>query len=152
MLNKLRCHAHFQFSYYLIQVVDIKSHNDWQGRSRSVGFRSQLIWIYTFCKDTDYLGSAEPGLIFLCTSNILQGTIKMQVNPCPAEPGYTLPLQTMYIQISWLLKKPTDLDLHCLHLSMWIWINNLNQVIWLAENWRWDWPLNLFSMTRVKIN
>ena len=32
------------------------------------------------------------------------------------------------------LKKPTDLDLHCLPLSMWIYINNLDQVIWLAEN------------------
>ena len=39
-------------------------------------------------------------------------------NPSPAEPGYTLPLQTVYIQISWLLKKPTDLNLHCLPLSM----------------------------------
>ena len=31
-------------------------------------------------------------------------------NPCPAEPGCTLPLQTV--------KKPTDLDLHCLPLRM----------------------------------
>ena len=31
-------------------------------------------------------------------------------------------------------EKPTDLDLHCLPLSMWIYINNLDQVIWLAEN------------------
>ena len=31
-------------------------------------------------------------------------------------------------------QKPTDLDLHCLPLSMWIYINNLDQVIWLAEN------------------
>ena len=23
-------------------------------------------------------------------------------NPCPAKPGYILPLQTVYIQISWL--------------------------------------------------
>ena len=31
------------------------------------------------------------------------------LNPGPAEPGYDLPLQTVYIQISWLLKKkPTD--------------------------------------------
>ena len=56
------------------------------------------------------------------------------INPCPAEPGYTLPLQTVQIQISWLLKKPTDLDLHCLPFSMRIYINNLNQVTWLAEN------------------
>ena len=56
-----------------------------------------------------------------------------RINPCPAEPGYTLPLQTVLIKISWLLKKPTDLDLHCLPLSMWIYSKNLDQVIWLAE-------------------
>ena len=56
------------------------------------------------------------------------------INSSPAEPGYVLPLQTVQIQISWLLKKPTDLDLHCLSLSMWIYINKLDQVIWLAEN------------------
>ena len=43
---------------------------------------------------------------------------KLLFNPCPAEPGCILPLQTVQIQISWLLKKPTDLDLHCLPLSM----------------------------------
>ena len=32
------------------------------------------------------------------------------LNPGPAEPGYALSLQTVQIQISWLLKKPTDLD------------------------------------------
>ena len=37
-------------------------------------------------------------------------------NPGPPEPGYSLPLQTVLIQISWLPKKPTDLDLHCLSL------------------------------------
>ena len=34
----------------------------------------------------------------------------------------------------WLLKKPTDLDPHCLPLCLWIYNNNLDQVIWLAEN------------------
>ena len=42
----------------------------------------------------------------------------LRVNPCPADPVFTLPLQTVQIQISWLLKKPTDLDLHCLPLRM----------------------------------
>ena len=55
-------------------------------------------------------------------------------NPCPAEPGYTLPLQTVWIQIGWLLKKPAYLDLHCLPLIIWIYSNNPNQVIWFAEN------------------
>ena len=57
-----------------------------------------------------------------------------KVNPCPVEPGYTLSLQTVQIQISWLLKKPTDLDLHYLQLSMWIYSKNPDQVIWLAES------------------
>ena len=46
-------------------------------------------------------------------------------------------------------KKPTDLDLHCLPLSMWIYSNNSDQVIWLAENKTWAWHLNLFSRERV---
>ena len=37
----------------------------------------------------------------------------------------------------------------CLSLNMWIYINSLDQVNWLVENWKWMWHLNLFSMTRV---
>ena len=55
-------------------------------------------------------------------------------NSGPAEPGYALPLQTVYIQISWLLQKPTDLDVHCLSFSMWIFIRSLDQVMWLADS------------------
>ena len=32
-----------------------------------------------------------------------------------------------------LAPKPTDLNLHYLSFSMWICVNNLDQVIWLAE-------------------
>ena len=56
------------------------------------------------------------------------------LNPSPAEPGCTMFLQTVKIQINWLLKKPTDLDLHYLTLSMWIYSNNPDQASWLAEN------------------
>ena len=35
--------------------------------------------------------------------------ILLQFNPCPAEPRYTLPLQTVQIQISWLLLDPDQL-------------------------------------------
>ena len=56
------------------------------------------------------------------------------VNPSPAEPRYILLLQIVQIQISWLLQRPNDLDLHCLPFSIWICINNVDQVIWLAEN------------------
>ena len=44
-----------------------------------------------------------------------------------------LSFATLRIQISWLLKKQTDLDLRFLSLNMWI-LNGLVQVIWLAEN------------------
>ena len=57
-----------------------------------------------------------------------------KINPGPAEPWYTLFLQTVQIQISWLLKKPFDLDLHCLSFSLVNCISNLDQVICLAEN------------------
>ena len=55
----------------------------------------------------------------------------LNLNPRPAE--YILLLQTVQIQISWLLKKPTDLDLHCLSSSVWIYSNNPYQVIWKLE-------------------
>ena len=48
-----------------------------------------------------------------------------------------MPLQTVQIQISWLLKKPTDLDLHCLSclsFSMWICIvdSGIKRSDWLT--------------------
>ena len=43
------------------------------------------------------------------------------------------PAFAVEIQVSWL-KKPTDLDLHCLPFSMRIYINSLDQEIWLADN------------------
>ena len=65
--------------------------------------------------------------------------IHVILNPTPAEPGYALSSQTVYIQVSWLLKKPTDL--HCLPFSIWICINNLAQVNGLAENQKRVWHL-----------
>ena len=40
-------------------------------------------------------------------------------------------------------------DIHCLSLSIQIYVNNLNQVILLSENSKWTWYLNLFSRTWV---
>ena len=67
LLNKLRCHTYFQFSANQITwsslLIQIHILNGKQCRSRSVGFfRSQLIWIYTVCKDRVYPGSAGLGL------------------------------------------------------------------------------------------
>ena len=73
-------------------------------------------------------------LVNSMTSKISYYVQICSVNPCQAEPRYALPLQIVMIQISWLLMKPIDLDLHCLALSMWTCINNLDQVIGLAEN------------------
>ena len=49
------CHAEY------INILNGK-----QCRSRSVGFRSQLIWIYTVCKGRVYPGLTGHGLILYC--------------------------------------------------------------------------------------
>ena len=46
--------------------------------------------------------------------NVLIFSTKLYLNPGPSEPQYALHLQTVQIQIGWLLKKPADLELHCL--------------------------------------
>ena len=38
-----------------------------------------------------------------CVNALQKLTFGKEINPCPAEPEYTLPLQTVHIQISWLL-------------------------------------------------
>ena len=50
---------------YLIQIIDRNSHTEWQTVQIQISFflRSQLIWIYTVCKDRIYPGSAGLGLI-----------------------------------------------------------------------------------------
>ena len=52
----------FSQSGYLVQIVDINLHTEWQ--TVQIQFRSQLIWIYTVCKGRVYPGSAEQGLTF----------------------------------------------------------------------------------------
>ena len=56
----------FSPSDYLIQVVDINSHTQWQTvQIQIIGFFwSQLIWIYIVCKGRVYPGSARKGLNF----------------------------------------------------------------------------------------
>ena len=41
----------------------------------------------------------------------------------------------------------TCLNKQCLSFNMWISIKNPDQVIWLAENWKWAWQLHLFKIT-----
>ena len=54
----------FSQSDYLIQIVDINSHNEWQTVQIQISWllRSKLIWIYTVCKGRVYPGSAGQGL------------------------------------------------------------------------------------------
>ena len=64
----------------MIRIVAINSHililNGKQCRSRSVGFfRSQLIWIYTVCKDSVYPGSAGQRLRRLFSHPVLLKTM-----------------------------------------------------------------------------
>ena len=72
--------------------------------------------------DPDQTEQSDLGLHVHCWSR----QICPNINPCPAEPGQVLLLKTVKIQISWLLKKPTDLDLHYLSFSMQIYINILD--------------------------
>ena len=67
----------------------------------------------TICMEYQGLfsGKNKKNIINLSSAEFVHRVVK--VNPCPAEPGYTLSLQTVCTQISWL-QKPTDLDLHCL--------------------------------------
>ena len=76
---------------------------------------SFLNGIYKKCKISDFTS------LFQCISIAralwrylnIQPAEQADINPYPAEPGYTPPLQTVYIP-----KKPTDQDLHCLSLRM----------------------------------
>ena len=63
-----------------------------------------------------FSGKNKKNITNLYSAELAKRVVK--INPCPAEPRYTLPWQTVYIQISWLLKKPNALDLYCLPLSM----------------------------------
>ena len=62
------------------------------------------------------------------------------INTCPAEPKNVLLLQTVYIQISWLLKKPTDLDLHCVIKYV-----NLDQQPWSSNMIGWKLEVDVAS-------
>ena len=86
MLNKLRYRAHFSYSAKQITwsrlLMQMYKVNDKQCRSRSVGFRSQLIWIYTICKDRTYTVSAGQGFIsseYHCTrTHHFRNTVRWQ--------------------------------------------------------------------------
>ena len=54
----------FSQSDYLIQIVDVNLHTEWQTVQIQISWllRSQLIWINTVCKGNVYPGSAGQGL------------------------------------------------------------------------------------------
>ena len=54
------------------------------------------------------------------------------INPGPVEPRYALPLQI--VEPDQLASEETNWSGPALFVIMWICINNLDQVIWLAEN------------------
>ena len=49
-----------------------------QCRSRSVGFFSQLIWIYSVCNGRIYLGSAGQGLMMFCIVFLRQQHVQLR--------------------------------------------------------------------------
>ena len=58
--------SNFSQSDYLIQIVDINSHTEWQTVQIQI---SWVLQIYTVCKGRTYPGSAGQGLIL----NLLNG-------------------------------------------------------------------------------
>ena len=118
----------------------------------------RLIWVRTVCQlpiSIQFQLQLQQQLLVSIYTVLIRPSKhscgQCRLNPCPAELGYTLPLQTLDPH-QLAFKKPTDLDLHCLPFSMWIHINNLDQVIWLAEKSKKAWHRNLFSRTKVKVD
>ena len=60
----------------------------------------------------------ESQTLFVCVCVFVEGMRRDMEEREISRDKSQLPLQKVKIQISWLLKKPTDLDLHCLSLSM----------------------------------
>ena len=55
-------------SDYLIQIIDINLHTEWQ--TVQIQIRNQLIWVCTVCKDRVYPGSAGQGLRYMWHNRI----------------------------------------------------------------------------------
>ena len=155
MLNKLRCHAHFQFSANQITwsrlLIKIHVLNGIQNRSRSVGFfRSQLIWIYTVCKGLVYLGSAGHGLRAIplksnrddrCYCFISSLGTLLQVIFCRCLLSVAHLLAFHIFKISWLTWNLAD------------WVTCRSKIAKIVLNWyprcqpAWKSILNYFSWT-----
>ena len=135
MLNKLRCHPHFQFSDNQITwsrlLIQIYIFNGKECRSRSVGFfRSQLIWIYTVCKDRTYPGSAGLGTINRYTltgkytrlaideSVLLLSNYKLAPNVSNSCPVFLNCLHSMEFLWTFLFAEITWLIVFALHTSL----------------------------------
>ena len=79
--------------------------------------------IYVFLEKSEKLEyfkylSAYSSYLEPCILDLWVHSHRCLFSTVPAESRYALPLLTVLIQISWLLKKPTDQDLHCLSLSV----------------------------------
>ena len=85
LLNKLI----FSQADHLILIVAINSHTWWQTVQIQISWllRSQLIWIYTVCKDRVYEGSAGQGLSLALGVNLKKtskkGPYMAQIIPIP---------------------------------------------------------------------
>ena len=97
------------------------------------------------CSNDDPFISRKPwpvGLLFMAnwwklSQNYIYHKIFL-LNPCPVEPGHLLSLDILWPCIQYRSRSVgfwrSQLNLHCLPLSMQIYSNNLDQVIRLAEN------------------
>ena len=110
----------------------------------------QLILLF-FRENTTAIHMKCQAWFSLQSSVVVISALRIEINANSplsyTEPGYTLANSLDPDQLA--SKKPTDLDLHCLPINMWIYIKYLDKVIWLAENLKRACHFNLFSRTRA---
>ena len=85
----------FSQSGNLVQIVDINSYTVWQT------VQIQISWLLQKPTDLDLHCLQKQGLSGFSRTRV-KSSVSI-INPSPAATGYVLPLQTVLIQIMWLL-------------------------------------------------
>ena len=93
---------YWYFSYLSMKTYIVGTH--WNCLNEAIPMTTHNICFHGdfFNRDIPHTYSFERPKLQIVAQNILSNTYNV-VNPSPAEPRYTLPLQTVQIQISWQL-------------------------------------------------
>ena len=124
LLNKWPCPFRiFSQSDYLIQIVDINSHTEWQTMQIQISWllRSQLIWIFTVCKGRVYPGSAGQGLTVLTGNKGTEQPMHSQ-----SDCDHSCPLRELLDTVKYIKRRKLQSDctyvqayygFHCPHMT-----------------------------------